>query len=114
VRLIPETTVIEGADALASAAGNTGCRNCLCSSGLPGTFAHIEYPGTTTEQERPRSNRRLVSAGAARQGITKAVLCQWSLGVGPSHSSNEAREGVLRRVGGAKGKAEQGTRRRER
>ena len=114
MRLIPETTDIEGADAMAAAAGNTDCRNCLCSSGLPGPFAHIEFPGTTTEQERPRGNRRLVAAGAAMQGKTEALPCQWFLGVGPSHSSDEAREGVLRRVGGAKGKAEQGTRRRER
>ena len=51
-RLIPETTDIEGADAPLAFAGNTSCRKCLCSLGLPGTFAHIEYPGTNTEQER--------------------------------------------------------------
>jgi len=54
VRLTPETTVVEGADALAAAAGNTNCRNCLCSLGLPGTSAHIESLGTSTEQERLR------------------------------------------------------------
>ena len=113
MRVIPETTVVEGADATVAAAGNTVCRNCLCRLGLPGTFAHIESPGTTTEQERPISNRRLVASGSAMQGITEAVPCQWLLGVGPSHSSYEALEGVSRRVGGAKGKAEQGTRRRE-
>ena len=114
MRLIPETTDIEGADAPLAVAGNTSCRKCLCRLGLPGSFAHIEFPGTTTEQERPRSNRRLVAAGAAMQGKTEALPCEWFLGVGPFHSSDEAREGDSRRVGGAKGKAEQGTRWRER
>jgi len=114
VRLIPETTDIEGADAPLAAAGNTSCRKCLCRLGLPGSSAHIEFPGTTTEQERPRGNLRLVAVGAAMQGKTEVLQCQRFLGVGPFHSSDEAREGDSGRVGGAKGKAEQGTRRRER
>jgi len=114
VRVIPETTDIEGADVQSRNRRPHRLSKMPRQSGLPGPFAHIEFAGTTTEQERPRGNRRLVPADAAMQGITGAVLCQWFLGVGLSRSSDEAREGVSRRVGGAKGKAEQGTRRRER
>ena len=113
-RLIPETYIVEGADVQVCDRRQHRLSKMPRQLGLPGTLAHIESPGTTTEQERPRSNRRLVAAGAAMQGKTEALQCQWFLGVGLSHSSDEAREGVLGRVGGAKGKAEQGTRRRER
>ena len=114
MRLIPETTDIEGADVQSRNRRQHRLSKMPRQLGLPGPFAHIEFPGTTTEQERPRGNRHLVPADAAMQGITGAVLWQWFLGVGLSRSSDEAREGVSRRVGGAKGKAEQGTRRRER
>ena len=114
MRVIPETYYFEGADVFAYDRRPHRLPKMPRQSGLPGQFAHIESLGTTTEQESPSNNRRLVTAGAAMQGRTEAVLCQWFLGVGPSHSSDEAREGVSRRVGGAKGKAEQGTRRRER
>ena len=113
-RVIPETTDIEGADTMAAAAGNTDSRECLCMLGLPGTVALIESKGTITEQERPRVNRRMVRTGAAMQGRTGAMLCQRILGVGLSHSSEEACEGGISRAGGAKGRAGQGTRRRER
>jgi len=114
VRVIPETYFDEGADVHACDRRQYRLQKMPMQLGLPGTFAHIEASGTNTEQERPSNNRRLVAVGAAMQGTTGAVLCQWLLGVGLSHSSDEAREGVLRRVGGAKGKAGQGTRRRER
>ena len=114
MRVIPETYFFEGADVQTYERRQYRLPKVPMQSGLPGTLAHIESPGTTTEQERPRSNRRLVAAGAAMQGTTEAVPCQWLLGVGLSHSSDEAGEGVSRRVGGAKGKAEQGTRWRER
>ena len=114
MRVIPETYFLGGADVQTCDRRQYRLPKMPRQLGLPGTFAHIEFPGTSTEQERPSNNRRLVAVGAAMQGKTEAVLCQWFLGVGPSHSSDEAREGVLRRVGGAKGKAEQGTRRRER
>ena len=114
VRVIPETYFFEGADVQTYDRRQYRLPKVPMQLGLPGTLAHIESPGATTEQERPRENRRLVESGAAMQGTTGAVLCQWSLGVGLSHSSDEACEGVLRRAGGAKGRAEQGTRRRER
>ena len=114
MRVIPEITVLEGADTTVTVAGNTFCRKCLCRMDLPGRLAHIESPRAATEQERPRSNRRLVAAGAATQGRTEAASCQRFLGVGLSHSSDESREGLICRVGGAKGRAEQGTWRRER
>jgi hypothetical protein len=90
VRLSPEITDIEGADTTFAVAGRTSCRKCLCSEGLPGRLAHIESPGTVMEQERPRSNRHLVTAGAAKRGITGAGLCKWLLGVGLSHSRRRA------------------------
>jgi len=50
-------------------------RECLCSSGLPGTFADIESPEATTEQERRKRQfaMRRIAAGAAMQGTTGAV-----------------------------------------
>jgi hypothetical protein len=114
VRVIPETYFVEGADTCAYSRRQHWLQKEPMQTGLPGTFAHIESSGTATEQERPRVNRRMVTAGVARRGRTGAMLCQGALGVGLSHSSGEACEGVLRRVGGAKGRAEQGTRRRER
>ena len=113
MRVIPETYLFEGADTFAYGRRRHRLQKMPMQLGLPGRLAHIESPGTTTEQERPRGNHRMVTVGAAMRGRTEALLCQWSLGVGPSHSSYEAREGVSGRVGGAKGKAEQGTRRRE-
>ena len=114
VRVIPETYSNEGADTNAWSRRQHRLQKMPMRSGLPGTFAHVEALGTAMEQERPRDNRRMVTAGAAKRGGTEAMLCQWLLGVGLSHSSIEACEGGSRRVGGAKGRAEQGTRRRER
>jgi len=114
VRVIPEITDVEGAEVQARNRRQHRLLEKPRQSGLPGPNAHIESPGTTTEQERPSVNRRMVRTGAAKQGRTGAKLCQRALGVGLSHSSEEACEGVVCRVGGAKGRAEQGTRRRER
>ena len=114
MRVIPETYTVEGADTYACSRRQHGLQKVPMQFGLPGPPAHIESPRATTEQERPRDNRCLVAAGVMGQGKNQAASCQWSLGVGPSHSSDEAREGPYGRVGGAKGKAEQGTRRRER
>jgi hypothetical protein len=55
----------------------------------------------------------MVITGVWRQGMTGAVLRQSPQGVGLSHSSVETREGVSR-AGGAKGRAGQGRRWRER
>jgi hypothetical protein len=113
VRLNPETYQNEGADICLRSQATQAAQSAY-AAWPSGDLAHIESPRTTTEQERPRSNRCLVTAGAVIQGEPQVVSCQWLLGVGLSHSSDEAREGPLGRVGGAKGKAEQGTRRRER
>ena len=113
MRVNPETYQNEGADISAQSQATQAAQNAY-AAWPSGGVAHIESPRTTMEQERPRSNRCLVTAGAVMQGESQAVSCQWFLGVGPSHSSDEALEGLSGRRGGAKGKAEQGTRRRER
>jgi RNA-directed DNA polymerase len=45
------------------------------------------------EQERPIGHHALVGMGAGKQGETGASWCQRPMGVGPSHSSDEACEG---------------------
>lgn len=61
--------------------------------GLPGAKAHVEYPGRTTEQERPMNNRAMVSTDVGKQGKTGVSRCQRFVGVGLSHSSVEDHEG---------------------
>lgn len=107
----PETNMSEGADGFEltrrqhPAAVRPGHR------GLPGALAHIEDPRDCTEQERSIANRALAGAGSIRQGTTGAGRRQRAVEVGPSHSSEEAREvGFCLRAGGAKGRAEQGFR----
>ena len=112
MRVIPETYTKEGADTHAWSRRRHRLQPMPMQLGLPGTSAHIESPGRTMEQERPRVNHRMVTVGVVRRGRTEASPCEWSLGVGLSHSSEEASEGGSR-VGGAKGRAGQGTRRRE-
>ena len=109
----PEIYDVEGAD-ISPQSQATQAAEIAYADWPSGGVAHIESPGTAMEQERPRDNRFMVTAGVMRQGKNQAPSCEWSLGVGPSHSSDEAREGLNGRVGGAKGRAEQGTRRRER
>jgi hypothetical protein len=93
VRVNPETYEFEGAD------GYTRVRRQHLSSkmpkrqDLPGARAHIEIPGEHTEQERPTGNRDVVVTGAEAQGRTGALWCQGPVGVGLSHSSEEACEG---------------------
>jgi hypothetical protein len=79
---------------------------------LPGAKARIEAPRISMEQERPNVNRDngCMAARENRSGIWERTL-----GVGLSHSSEETCEGQYQvRAGGAKGRAEQGTFRRER
>lgn len=61
--------------------------------GLPGARAHIETPGDQMEQERPIGHHALVGMGAGVRGRTGVPRCKSQMGIGPSHSSDEACEG---------------------
>ncbi len=50
--MIPETYYFEGADVFAYDRWPHRLLKMPRQSGFPGTLAHIEFPGTTTEQER--------------------------------------------------------------
>ena len=115
MRVNPEIYIVEVADAVARGRRQQPLFKMSRQRWFPGAKAHIETPGIFTEQERPTGNRSLVAADVGEQGKTEALRCQRSVGVGLFHSSDEAGEaGVSRRAGGAKGRAGQGTCRRER
>jgi len=108
----PEIYIFEGADGLAWVSRQHRVVTSLSHAGLPGAMAHVETPRLGTEQERPERNPR--KRGDRVQGTTEALGGQCRSGVGPVHSSDEASEARFARAGGAKGRAEQGSRRRER
>ena len=115
MRLNPEIFVVEGADGFTRTRRQHSRAKKPNARSLPGATAHVETPGKLTEQERPTGNRAMVGAGARLRGKTEAIEYQRPVGVGPSHSSDEACEGSgSGRAGGAKGRAGQGTCRRER
>ena len=60
---------------------------------LPGAWAHVEYPGKITEQERPTDNHVMVGMDVGERGKTGVNRCQQSVGVGLFHSSVEDHEG---------------------
>jgi hypothetical protein len=95
VKVNPEIYIVEDADGSARVRRPHRPLKGLRRKGLPGAKAHIENPGKHTEQERPNGNRAKVDAGAKNQGTTEGSWCQWPLGVGPFHSSNEACEGGM-------------------
>ena len=109
MRLNPEIIDVEGAEDFAQV-----CRQHPTSweprrGSLPGAWAHIETSRRVTEQERPKGNRSGICPGDETQGMTEAPRCERLLGVGFSHSSEEAAKTNSRAVG-AKGRTEQGTR----
>ena len=110
--LNPEIYIIEGAESFAWVRRQHRAVKRLSRVDLPGAWARIETPGLGTEQERPGRNPR--KRGGRAQGTTGALGGQSRPGVGPIHSSDEAGEALDARVGGAKGWAEQGSRRRAR
>jgi hypothetical protein len=115
VRVNPESYIVEGADGFIRVRRQHPVQKTPMHGSLPGARARIETLRILTEQERPIVNRRMVTAGAGMQGKTGAYRCKRAVGVGLSHSSEETGEGgVASRTGGAKGRAVQGTRRRER
>lgn len=108
----PEMYTIEGAEGLARVRRQHRAVTSLSRAGLPGAMAPIETPRLGTEQERPGRNPR--QRGGRVQGKTGALGGQGRSGVGPAHSSDEVGEVQFARAGGAKGRAGQGSRRRER
>lgn len=108
----PEIYIVEGAEGLARVRRQHRVVKGLSRADLPGAWAHVETPGLGTEQERP--GRNPCQWGNREQGKTGALGGQCRPGVGPAHSSDEAGEVRHARAGGAKGRAEQGSRRRER
>lgn len=115
VKVNPESYTVEGADDCARVRRQYSVQKMPKHRSLPGAKVHIETLRRLTEQERPTVNRRKVTAGVGKQGKTGANQCQGAVGVGLSHSSDEVGEGGAEsRVGGAKGRAVQGTRRSER
>jgi len=75
---------------------------------LPGAWAHIETLGERMEQERPIGNRRVeVDAGDKGKPETTGVKGRWESD--PLIVVKKPVKGITR-TGGAKGRAEQGTR----
>lgn len=93
MRLNPENIIVEGADSCARTRRQYRSHLRPVREDLPGAWAHVEYPGKPTEQERPTDNPAMVGRGVAKQGTTGANQCKRSVGVGLFHSSEEAREG---------------------
>jgi len=108
----PEIYIVEGAEGFARVRRQHRTVKSLDRADLPGSWAPIETPRLGTEQERPGRNPR--KRGGRARGKTEALGGQSRSGVGPIHSSDEAGEALHVRAGGAKGWAEQGSRRRER
>jgi len=111
VRVNPESCIVEGADPVAHGRRQNQPLSRLCGK----TFR--EQGLTSRLQGEPRNRRGPTSTSMAvvRQGKTKASQWKRALGVGLSHSNEETCEGSEQvRAGGAKGRAEQGTFRRER
>jgi hypothetical protein len=115
VRVSPESYIVEGADIVAHNRRQHLPQKCLSGRTFREQRLTSRLQGKATEQERPNCNHRAVTVGVGSQGKTGAVSCKRSLGVGLSHSSEEICEGLKQvRADGAKGRAEQGTFRRER
>lgn len=113
MRINPEISGNEGAEDFTLVCRQHSTSREPRRGSLPGARAHIETSRRVTEQERPKSNRRKAGPGDETQGETEASRCERLLGVGFSHSSEEAVKTSGRAVG-AKGRTEQGTRRGER
>jgi len=113
MRINPEIFGIEGAEDFTQVCRQHPTFQQPRRRSHPGAWAHIETSRRVTEQERPKGNRSGTCPGDETQGRTEASRCERLLGVGFSHSSEEAAKANSRAVG-AKGRTEQGTGRRER
>jgi hypothetical protein len=115
VRVSPESYIVEGADIVAHNRRQHLPRESLSGRTFREQWLTSRLRGKTMEQERPNGNHRAAIVGVEMRRKTGAVSCKRSLGVGLSHSSDEpCEEGANLRVSEAKGRAEQGTQRRER
>jgi hypothetical protein len=76
---------------------------------LPGAWAHIETPRERTEQERPIGNRKKVEAGAGDKGKLESTGVKGRWESDPLIVVRKPVKGTTR-MGGAKGRAERGTR----
>lgn len=112
MRVNPESYIVEGADTVAYGRRQNRPPNCLCGR----TFR--EQRLTSRLQGEPWNRRGPTSTTGVAvrlQGETGAAVWERALGVGLSHSSEEACEGMMKvKADGAKGRAEQGTFWRER
>jgi hypothetical protein len=110
VRVNPETYIVEGAESLAWARRSYRSLNLPKRSGLPGAWAHIEASegadGTGEAHWQPCawSARALGCEGRLKR---LGVKGQWESDP-PVVAMKPAKEARGRRVGGAKGRAEQG------
>lgn len=93
MRVNPENFIVEGADSCARARRQDQLHLRPVQEDLPGALAHVEYPGKTTEQERPMGNHAMVGMDVGEQGKTGAYRCKRPVGVGLFHSSVDPREG---------------------
>ncbi len=113
MRVNPEMIDVEDADDFTQVRRQYPASREPRRRSLPGAWAHIETSRRDTEQERPKCNRRKRYPGTETQGQTEASRCEWHMGVGFSHSSEEEAKAKSRAVG-AKGRTGQGTCWRER
>ena len=63
VRVNPEINITEGAEGFIRVRRQYPVQKIPKQGSLPGAQAHIETSGRLTEQERPISNRYMVTAG---------------------------------------------------
>jgi hypothetical protein len=112
VRENPESYIVGGADTVAHGRRQNLPLSCLCGR----TFREQRLTSRLQGEPWNRRDPASTATGAVRlQGKTGAALWERALGVGLSHSSKETCKGTVKvRAGGAKGRAEQGTFRRER
>lgn len=115
MRVSPESYIVEGADIVTHNRRQHLPQECLSGGTFREQGLTSSLRGKAMEQERPNGNHRTATVGVGLQGKTGAVSYKRPLGVGLSHSSDEPYEGDKQPwVRGAKGRAEQGTQRRER
>ncbi len=93
MRLNPEKIIVEGADSCARTGRQHQSHLRPVREDLPGAWAHVEYPGKTTEQERPIGNHIMVGMDVGEQGKTGVHRCKRSMGVGLFHSSADPHQG---------------------
>ena len=113
VRLNPEINNVEGADGFIRVRRRYPVQKMPKHGNLPGAWAHIETPGEQTEQERPIGNRKKVEVGAGDEGKLESTGVKGRWESDPLIVVMKPVKGITR-TGGAKGRAEQGTRWRER